>query len=68
MAAPTLQLLTPSCRPGMGGALLPRRCTAMDGVDGAEKCKSGSYVVLGDRSTYVDQQTLKLQVGLGLRI
>lgn len=50
------------CKPGLGGALLPRRCDTVDPVTG-NQCPLNSWVVLGERSRYVDQQTLKLQVG-----
>jgi hypothetical protein len=50
------------CKPGLGGALLPRRCETVDPVTNTA-CPPNSWVVLGERSRYVDQQTLKLQVG-----
>jgi hypothetical protein len=49
------------CKPGLGGALLPRRCETVDPVTN-KACPLNSWVVLGERSRYVDQQTLKLQV------
>ncbi len=49
------------CKPGLGGALLPRRCETMDPIT-QQRCPQNSWVVLGERSRYVDQQTLKLQV------
>jgi hypothetical protein len=49
------------CKPGLGGALLPRRCETVDPVTN-QACPPNSWVVLGERSRYVDQQTLKLQV------
>ncbi len=48
------------CKPGLGGALLPRRCSTVDPVTN-QPCPLDSWVVLGERSRYVDQQTLKLQ-------
>ncbi|WIA33295.1 hypothetical protein OEZ86_006435 [Tetradesmus obliquus] len=48
------------CKPGLGGALLPRRCETVDPVTNTP-CPPNSWVVLGERSRYVDQQTLKLQ-------
>ncbi|KAF8067409.1 MCM5 [Scenedesmus sp. PABB004] len=48
------------CKPGLGGALLPRRCETRDPVTNAQ-CPLNSWVVLGERSRYVDQQTLKFQ-------
>lgn len=50
------------CKPGLGGALLPRRCETRDPIND-KQCPPDSWVVLGERSRYVDQQTLKLQVG-----
>jgi DNA replicative helicase MCM subunit Mcm2 (Cdc46/Mcm family) len=41
--------------------MLPRRCDTIDPVTG-EACGPDVFVVLGERSRYVDQQTLKLQV------
>eukprot|EP00899_Mesostigma_viride_P028700 jgi/Mesvir1/9014/Mv21302-RA.1 len=55
------------CKPGLGGAAVPRTCdynagAALNGAAGTEtKCPLDPYVVLPERSTYVDQQTLKLQ-------
>jgi len=43
--------------------MLPRRCETVDPVTN-QACPLNSWVVLGERSKYVDQQTLKLQVGL----
>jgi len=56
-------VLTVPCKPGMGGAVVPRQCAANQGdpQNPNERCAYGSFVALGDRSTYVDQQTLKLQ-------
>jgi DNA replication licensing factor MCM5 len=56
-------VLTVPCKPGMGGAVVPRQCTVNQGdpSNPNERCGYGSFVVLGDRSEYVDQQTLKLQ-------
>lgn len=50
-----------ACKPGLGGAMLPRRCETVDPVTN-QACPLNSWVVLGERSKYVDQQTLKLQV------
>jgi DNA replicative helicase MCM subunit Mcm2 (Cdc46/Mcm family) len=55
------------CKPGLGGALLPRRCETVDPVTNTA-CPPNSWVVLGERSRYVDQQTLKLQVSLLLAL
>ena len=41
--------------------MLPRKCETVDPVTN-QPCPLNSWVVLGERSKYVDQQTLKLQV------
>ncbi|GJP29474.1 hypothetical protein CLOM_g16744 [Closterium sp. NIES-68] len=48
------------CRPGLGGAIIPRTCDRTP-QPGEEPCGIDPWVVLPDRSEYVDQQTLKLQ-------
>ncbi|CAI5535647.1 unnamed protein product [Closterium sp. Naga37s-1] len=48
------------CRPGLGGAIIPRTCDRTP-QPGEEPCGVDPWVVLPDRSEYVDQQTLKLQ-------
>ena len=45
-----------TCKPGMGGAMVPRQC------DSGGECGLDPFVTLPNRSKYVDQQTLKLQV------
>jgi len=53
---------TIACKPGMGGANVPRFCTLRPApMPGEEKCSNDPFTVLPDRSRYVDQQTLKLQ-------
>lgn len=49
-----------SCRPGFGGAVMPRSCDAPTQA-GQEQCPLDPWIVVPERSTYVDQQTLKLQ-------
>eukprot|EP00793_Prasinoderma_coloniale_P002626 PRCOL_00002108-RA len=49
------------CKPGIGGAIKPRRCGASEQQQGPEGCPLDPYVELEDKSKYVDQQTLKLQ-------
>lgn len=53
-----------TCKPGMGGALVPRVCegNSVRMGEGAEGCGLDPFVTLPNRSKYVDQQTLKLQV------
>lgn len=56
---------TVACRPGMGGALIPRSCNLSQGqpnTGGKNDCGVDPFIMLADRSKYVDQQTLKLQV------
>lgn len=54
-----------TCRPGVGGALIPRSCDAnanVPGVGNGNQCGQDPYIVLPDKSVCVDQQTLKIQV------
>eukprot|EP00249_Psilotum_nudum_P028869 c38848_g1_i1 orf=883-3066(-) len=48
------------CRPGLGGALMPRSCDHVP-QPGEEPCPLDPWVIMPDKSKYVDQQTLKLQ-------
>ncbi|XP_021910322.1 DNA replication licensing factor MCM5 [Carica papaya] len=48
------------CRPGLGGAIVPRSCDHIP-QPGEESCPIDPWIVVPDRSQYVDQQTLKLQ-------
>ncbi|KAG9456246.1 hypothetical protein H6P81_000754 [Aristolochia fimbriata] len=48
------------CRPGLGGAIVPRSCDHVT-QPGEEPCPIDPWVVVPDKSKYVDQQTLKLQ-------
>lgn len=49
--------------PGMGGVTLPRQCTLnQNNLRNEEPCKLDPFVVVAQKSTFVDQQTLKLQV------
>jgi DNA replication licensing factor MCM5 len=52
-----------ACAAGFGGAFIPRTCDLQPGgaAGGAEACGMDPFVVLSDRSIYIDQQTLKLQ-------
>ncbi|KAF9590404.1 hypothetical protein IFM89_034197 [Coptis chinensis] len=49
------------CRPGLGGAIVPRSCDHVPQTTGEEPCPLDPWIVVPDRSKYVDQQTLKLQ-------
>ncbi|KAG0569065.1 hypothetical protein M758_6G059100 [Ceratodon purpureus] len=49
-----------ACRPGLGGAVMPRSCDHQT-QPGEEPCPLDPFVVVPDKSKYVDQQTLKLQ-------
>ena len=52
------------CAAGFGGAFIPRTCDLQPGVGApgaAPACGMDPFVVLSDRSVYIDQQTLKLQ-------
>ncbi|CAH9134424.1 unnamed protein product [Cuscuta epithymum] len=48
------------CRPGLGGAIVPRSCDHVP-QPGEEPCPIDPWIVVPDKSQYVDQQTLKLQ-------
>ncbi|OAY46944.1 DNA replication licensing factor MCM5 [Manihot esculenta] len=48
------------CRPGLGGAIVPRSCDHVP-QPGEEPCPIDPWMVVPDKSKYVDQQTLKLQ-------
>ncbi|KAK4391357.1 DNA replication licensing factor MCM5 [Sesamum angolense] len=48
------------CRPGLGGAVVPRSCDH-NPQPGEDPCPIDPWVVVPDKSKYVDQQTLKLQ-------
>lgn len=51
--------------PGMGGVTLPRQCfLRQNNLRNEEPCKLDPFVVVAQKSTFVDQQTLKLQVRL----
>ncbi|KAK1323008.1 hypothetical protein QJS10_CPA02g01234 [Acorus calamus] len=51
---------TVPCRPGLGGAIVPRSCDHVP-QPGEEPCPLDPWVVVPDKSKYVDLQTLKLQ-------
>ncbi|KAK7265137.1 hypothetical protein RJT34_32753 [Clitoria ternatea] len=48
------------CRPGLGGAIVPRSCDHIP-QPGEEPCPIDPWLVVPEKSKYVDQQTLKLQ-------
>ncbi|KAI5659060.1 hypothetical protein M9H77_27853 [Catharanthus roseus] len=48
------------CRPGLGGAIMPRSCDHAP-QPGEEPCPIDPWIIVPDKSKYVDQQTLKLQ-------
>ncbi|KAA3489956.1 DNA replication licensing factor MCM5 [Gossypium australe] len=51
---------TVPCRPGLGGAIVPRSGDHVP-QPGEEPCPIDPWIVVPERSKYVDQQTLKLQ-------
>ncbi|XP_031483441.1 DNA replication licensing factor MCM5 [Nymphaea colorata] len=51
---------TVPCRAGLGGAIVPRSCDHVP-QPGEEACPIDPWIVVPDKSKYVDQQTLKLQ-------
>ena len=50
-------------KPGLAGAALPRRCDSneQNDVPQAQPCPSNPYVIVADKSKFIDQQTVKLQ-------
>ncbi|CAI5757721.1 unnamed protein product [Candida verbasci] len=47
---------------GFGPIQLPQKCQAQHNLDSTQdKCPNDSYVIVHDKSTFVDQQVLKLQ-------
>ncbi|CAM8931366.1 unnamed protein product [Rhodiola kirilowii] len=48
------------CSPGIGGASVPRSCDHAP-QPGEEPCPLDPWIIVPDKSRYVDQQTLKLQ-------
>ncbi len=55
-----------ACKPGLGGSFIPSYCDMADrNAPGAsaDGCGQQPFVVLPEGSSFVDQQTLKLQVG-----
>lgn len=51
--------------PGLNGIMLPRTCTLSNGAAGGatgERCPLDPWVVLPDKSSFSDLQTLKIQV------
>jgi hypothetical protein len=54
---------TMTALPGIGGFSLPRVCTLSGGANGgASKCSLDPWVIMPNKSSFADQQTLKLQV------
>lgn len=56
-----------ACKPGLGGSFIPTYCDMADrNAPGAsaDGCGQQPFVVLPEGSSFVDQQTLKLQVGM----
>ena len=50
------------CKPGIAGVSMPRYCDAVQQMPGSEGCGADPFHVVVDRSAFVDQQQLKLQV------
>ncbi|TVU27892.1 hypothetical protein EJB05_19393 [Eragrostis curvula] len=51
---------TVPCRPGLGGAIVPRSCDHVP-QPGEEPCPLDPWIAVPDKSKYVDLQTLKMQ-------
>ena len=54
-----LSVMYCACKPGFGGAQLPRTCSLAQNPE--TPCSLDPWVVQPEKSKYVDQQTLKLQ-------
>ncbi|DBB06454.1 hypothetical protein WJX77_000661 [Trebouxia sp. C0004] len=52
---------TVTCKPGVGGAMIPRMCDAATLGGEGNTCGQDPFIILPSRSKYVDQQQLKLQ-------
>jgi DNA replication licensing factor MCM5 len=52
-----------ACRPGVGGAMIPRTCDAAVLPGQNNNCGMDPYIILPEKAECVDQQTLKMQVG-----
>ena len=51
-----------TCKPGFGGALIPRTCDASTVGGQGNTCGQDPFTILPSKTQYVDQQQLKLQV------
>ncbi|KAJ3022004.1 minichromosome maintenance protein 5 [Thoreauomyces humboldtii] len=51
---------------GFAGVQLPRQCDSDTGETGPSTCPLDPYVIVHDKSKFVDQQTLKLQESPGM--
>ncbi|TPX72100.1 hypothetical protein SpCBS45565_g00480 [Spizellomyces sp. 'palustris'] len=51
---------------GFAGVQLPRKCDSEPDDTGAKECPLDPYVIIHDKSKFVDQQTLKLQETPGM--
>ncbi|TYI25506.1 hypothetical protein ES332_A05G054900v1 [Gossypium tomentosum] len=58
---------TVTCRPGLGGAIVPRSCDHVP-QPGEEPCPIDPWIVVPERSKNVDQQTLTLQENPEVRV
>lgn len=54
---------TVTCKPGFGGAMIPRTCDAATVGGQGNTCGQDPFIILPAKTQYVDQQQLKLQVG-----
>lgn len=56
----TVRLVT--CKPGYGGAMIPRTCDASTVGGQGNTCGQDPFIIMPNKTQYVDQQQLKLQV------
>ncbi|KAL3154113.1 hypothetical protein ABBQ32_013645 [Trebouxia sp. C0010 RCD-2024] len=52
---------TVTCKPGFGGAMIPRTCDAATVGGQGNTCGQDPFIILPAKTQYVDQQQLKLQ-------
>ena len=53
---------TVTCKPGFGGAMIPRTCDAATVGGQGNTCGQDPFTILPNKTQFVDQQQLKLQV------
>lgn len=51
-----------TCKPGYGGAVIPRTCDASTVGGQGNTCGQDPFIIMPNKTQFVDQQQLKLQV------